>query len=409
MKKILFLLIVIFEIVAYANCSYNKNKIVCFDNGVKWIAFKSLMQFPMYVISGQKQKRYINSRGFVCYADSMINSIECIGDFNNQKWHFYTNMSSNITSNIVNELDRFLSSNNQNQFRNIKKVLKGDIDGDDLLEKVYVQKFGSGEIGDFYSLIVVDDNGKVLWRGPQEENSNNDYVFGEWDFGISMPEVLVDIDGDNQAELLAPAPQSDLFPQYYRVLKWNGTRFVAQRPGVMMLSSHDPNLFIWVNPYPNKNGDGVWISKLHSKNSKKKAVADVIKTQEGEDPKMGKALIRFDSNLIRVVRWIKPIPTAKSYMALISNKDKFNSRGVRLYSIRAILRQDRANFYRGRGDMEDTGIGYFRTFQARKKFEYMKIVPKNLSMDALKSSLLYEIPLLRITPKNGVLEVERVR
>lgn len=63
------------------------------------------------------------------------------------------------------------------------------------------------------------------------------------------------------------------------------------------------------------------------------------------------------------------------YITYLSNKDHYNSNGERLTSVADILRQDRANFHKGRGDRgdEDDG-GIFATTRGRAKFEYYAIV-----------------------------------
>lgn len=67
------------------------------------------------------------------------------------------------------------------------------------------------------------------------------------------------------------------------------------------------------------------------------------------------------------------------YAAFISEKDLYNSNGDRLKSVADILRQDRANYHKGRGDRadEDDG-GIFSTTEGRAKFEYYRIVLTNL-------------------------------
>ncbi len=67
------------------------------------------------------------------------------------------------------------------------------------------------------------------------------------------------------------------------------------------------------------------------------------------------------------------------YAAFISEKDRYNSNGDRLKSVADILRQDRANYHKGRGDRadEDDG-GIFATAEGRTKFEYYRIILENL-------------------------------
>ena len=60
------------------------------------------------------------------------------------------------------------------------------------------------------------------------------------------------------------------------------------------------------------------------------------------------------------------------YTARLSEQDHFASDGVRLTSPAAIIRQDRANFYKfHRADSEDEGDRYFNTAEHRERLEQM--------------------------------------
>lgn len=60
------------------------------------------------------------------------------------------------------------------------------------------------------------------------------------------------------------------------------------------------------------------------------------------------------------------------YTARLSEHDHFSSDGVRLTSPAAIIRQDRANYYKfHRADPEDEGDRYFDTAEHRERLEEM--------------------------------------
>ncbi len=60
------------------------------------------------------------------------------------------------------------------------------------------------------------------------------------------------------------------------------------------------------------------------------------------------------------------------YTARLSEQDHFSSDGVRLTSPAAIIRQDRANFYKfHRADPEDEADRYFDTAEHRERLEQM--------------------------------------
>lgn len=76
------------------------------------------------------------------------------------------------------------------------------------------------------------------------------------------------------------------------------------------------------------------------------------------------------------VSFAAPIAAAEiTYTAYLSRKDRYNSNGERLTSVADILRQDRANFHKGKGDRadEDDG-GIFSTAAGRSKFDSYSIV-----------------------------------
>lgn len=72
------------------------------------------------------------------------------------------------------------------------------------------------------------------------------------------------------------------------------------------------------------------------------------------------------------------------YTTFLSNKDHYNSNGERLKSVADILRQDRANYHKGRGDRgdEDDG-GIFASADGRAKFEYYRIILSSHSAASL--------------------------
>jgi len=234
----------------------------------------------------------------------------------------------------------------------LKNRLRGDIDGDGLSETIAWKRFATTDLGDFYQLYVFDDDGGLLWKGPAQADSKNRYIFGDWDFGESLPEALLDLDGDRQAELLAPSPQSDISPVFYRIFGWNGKRFVERRPGVLMQSKDDPSRFVWVNPYPKEGDRGVWISRIIPQNSIYNAKVEVIEAKSGSY-RMGRAIVRFVPWGAHIIEWEKPLSPiydtrnsgaksshSYSYIARISSKDHYNSRGLRLRRLIDILHQD---------------------------------------------------------------------
>jgi len=181
-----------------------------------------------------------------------------------------------------------------------KTILYGDIDYDGKNESMELRSIGANDMGGFYQLIVKDDNGKILWKARASLDESSPYSFFEAHHGISMPEILVDIDDDGYMELVAPLPQSDVSPTYYRKLKWLGSRFDVMPSNALMMDN--ANRFSWKST---KAYQGTWVSGFVSvKNTLIKAnVTSAI----GDSYKSGTALLRFDSKGADVVKWIRPL------------------------------------------------------------------------------------------------------
>ncbi|WP_456431021.1 hypothetical protein [Nitratifractor sp.] len=93
-------------------------------------------------------------------------------------------------------------------------------------------------------------------------------------------------------------------------------------------------------------------------------------------------------------------PVRGIYYARLSEMDHYNSRGMRLDSVAAILRQDRANFYKYyRRDPDDTGCGFFASKYNRSIFE--RIIENSYIPPAVRNAILYDHPYIRVTVHEG--------
>ena len=73
------------------------------------------------------------------------------------------------------------------------------------------------------------------------------------------------------------------------------------------------------------------------------------------------------------------------YSTTISNKDRYNSSGVRLTSVRDILRQDRANMHKfGFADNGDGYDSYFKKASRRNMFNHANLIISRSLARAIK-------------------------
>ena len=297
-----------------------------------------------------------------------------------------------------------------NAQENFEGELTADIDGDGKTEMMQWNKFISTEAGDYFQLRVIDDDGELIWKGPKRAEDNNPYVYSALDYGISIPQLLMDIDGDGYVELLAPELQSDVSPTAYRMLRWQGNRFEILPSKVLAPKRANLDFFYWTDR--DKTTD-IWVSQLnrdplHPNNIVKVSVTQYDSRKSAQN---GIALIRFEQAGAKVLKWIKPLKIKQtshklSYYARLSSRDHFNSKGIRLNQIADILHQDRANYYKGKGDSEDSGTGYFSSRRNRFALSHMQMVPSGISMGALSRLVVNGTPLLKITIDSSMLKIE---
>jgi hypothetical protein len=84
-----------------------------------------------------------------------------------------------------------------------------------------------------------------------------------------------------------------------------------------------------------------------------------------------------------------------TYIAHISERDHFNSKGVRLWSAAAIIRQDRANFHRfGIRDPADQADTFFADMGNREKLERM--IERGRSDPRALNAIIHGTPIIRV-------------
>lgn len=287
-----------------------------------------------------------------------------------------------------------------------------DLDGNGRIEEVLVVSAGAKEEGRFFSLAVLDENGGLIWSGPSELNPDNPMVFGEWDFGISWPQVIGDIDGDSVVELVANAPISDVSPMPFRVLRWENKAFKLARKAVLLEDPPGSGRFPWSN---SEEPNGSWVSKFQAIESNGDISVEVTHYKGGADAGTSRVLLRADasgftaksSSSAAAGSSAVPPPAVKAYRARLGIADHSNSRGEALEDVISILRQDRANFHRlQRSDADDERDPFFAEASDREIMEQMSIECADANWE---QRILNGTPLVEVTVGSGILTLRIIR
>ncbi len=294
-----------------------------------------------------------------------------------------------------------------------------DLDHDGRKEKVLWQKFAETENdGSFFQLLVLDAGGGILWEGPKKADAGNPLVFGRWHFGISLPQLVADIDGDGEVELVAPAPQGDVSPTAFRVLRWTAGRFVTVRTAQLLESPRGSGKFPWSNT---SDYEGTWVNSFLGVNADGSLKVELFDYQGGESVRGGVVHLALAGQGYKISRWVKPLAVLSDepetpdrpsgslvYQAHLGKGDHLNSSGMRLKSVGEILRQDRANYYGGRGDDEDTADEMFRTREGRERMDKLEVVPVGTDVASLREAILNGTPVVEVEMTKTQLKVRIV-
>ncbi len=195
--------------------------------------------------------------------------------------------------------------------------LYADIDNDEKQESIQWRKFKTTDMGDYYQLRVFDDTGDLIWRGPREEEEDNPYIYSSLDTGVSLPELLFDIDGDGYTELIAPEPQSDVRTTYYRKLRWKDGYFKKLPSKPLMMKNPKNDYFTWET---GQYSYGIWVSKFGEIVNGGLVKANITYYNKDGVWKGGVALLKFTSKGAIVHRWIKPLSHTSSREVPVAKK-----------------------------------------------------------------------------------------
>ncbi len=306
------------------------------------------------------------------------------------------------------------------------RAFRVDLDGDGKPEIIRLVLTGKADEGEFFHLKVLGPDMKPLWTGPKEMDSGNKLVFGNWDFGSSLPEVVGDYDGDGAVELLAPAPVSDVSPVGWRLLRWKDGGFVPVRMEPLKEYPENSGNFPWS---VTEEMSGTWISHFLSIGPDG-CVARLTNFDGTAGVKAGVALMEATPKGFRLKRWIEKLavpgpaggegqeagrvgekaqdgaPGAArqeksgsggelaKYLCQIGDEDLRSSRGERLTKVSEILAQDRANYHRykirHRRDLDDET--FFASARNRELFQQVSIeCPQKLADGIIRGGAIVEV------------------
>jgi hypothetical protein len=151
--------------------------------------------------------------------------------------------------------------------------------------------------GYFATLVVLKPDGSVLFESKQVIEPDDPMAFGSWPIGVSLPEIVGDIDKDKVIELVTPAPQSDVRPVQFKVLRWleGGFRPAFTRALLLGKDGH----VRWTTP---KEGNQTWVS--HFDGWQGDQLKATLMTNSG---KTGTALLSSERGGFVLVRWTSPL------------------------------------------------------------------------------------------------------
>ena len=174
--------------------------------------------------------------------------------------------------------------------------LSADLDGDGVNEQIRLS-CADGYGGTNYFLDVFAADGRMLYQGPRF--GPTPLIFCECNYGIYMPEIFQDLDGDRMAELLIGQPQSDASPGTFNMLRWNGAGFTPVWSDMgLYADASDPDYFRLVPASYDMPYRAVVNLSLAPGNQ---ILAGILDDQW----RWGTATVAFDGRGFRITRWMQ--------------------------------------------------------------------------------------------------------
>ncbi|NLI76441.1 MAG: YARHG domain-containing protein [Candidatus Riflebacteria bacterium] len=139
-----------------------------------------------------------------------------------------------------------------------------DLDGDGTPEEISLRPAGHDPAGDAtrFHLVVEKVTGtsrQCLW-----EDTANEFPFVIADFGVEDLAAVGDLDGDGRIEIVSTEPASDVSPVRFRLLRWDGKRFVLVRRAFLVAPGTDAEGFRWQDAEPPAEAPHAWLYSIKS-------------------------------------------------------------------------------------------------------------------------------------------------
>jgi len=289
-------------------------------------------------------------------------------------------------------------------FINSKVKIFSNLDRDKDIEAVITKPYKKSKYNNFYRLLVIDDNNKILYQSPKVKDIDDSFSLGEYDCGISMPEVVVDIDKNRRSDILIPLPQCDISPTYYKSFELNQYNSSAKVKYLNSLVLVGKEYFKWREP---KNiGNITWVMEFKRALTKDIVVAKIFSVKNN-NYYSGLATLKLIKGGAKLLNYMLPMHNIKkeAYIAKIGPKDHNNSKGEPLKDMRDILIQDRANFHNGIRDEGDEDSNLFKSKKSREKIKRSWIIPVNTTLSNLKYQIINSNPKIEVVVKRNKLYI----
>ncbi|EHJ47339.1 SH3 type 3 domain protein [Solidesulfovibrio carbinoliphilus subsp. oakridgensis] len=165
---------------------------------------------------------------------------------------------------------------------------------------------------------VLSASGDTLWLGPVGDvydvrGPANPLYFYCHHSGVSWPELVGNLDGGAQVEILAPIGQSDVSVSAFNRLRWNGKAFEPVFAGRSLVESPKGSGRFVFERYEGNSLGVRWVMafvKWRGPGEAEAAIDEYVQKGDGTELLVGKAVLRFTPEGARLVNWIEPLRAA---------------------------------------------------------------------------------------------------